>query len=156
MRREEEIVDQKSLSISDLIIDYLNLDNSVRNNERTSFLNQGAVTVEVHSEMKNYSSNREIIRSIRNHPSINATLIISVLNVMVGNQIRASDVDKRIISLKIPQKLDTSDKKVHRNMENPKTRAYRLTEIDNTTENSKDQSEQQKIYASMAHMSSNA
>ena len=156
MRREEEIVDQTSLSISDLIIDYLNLDNSVRNNERTSFLNQGAVTVEVHSEMKNYSSNREIIRSIRNHPSINATLIISVLNVMVGNQIRASDVDKRIISLKIPQKLDTSDKKVHRNMENPKTRAYRLTEIDNTSENSKDQSEQQKIYASMAHMSSNA
>ena len=60
---------------------------------------------------------------------------------MVGNQIRASDVDKRIISLKIPQKPDTSDKKVHRNMEKPKTRAYRLTEIDNTSENSKYKSE---------------
>ena len=33
LRREEILIDQKSLSISDLIIDYLNLDNSVRNNE---------------------------------------------------------------------------------------------------------------------------
>ena len=35
--REEKIIDQKLLSISDLQIDYLNLDNSVRNNEREIF-----------------------------------------------------------------------------------------------------------------------
>ena len=38
---------------------------------------------------------------IRNLPSINANLIISVMNVMVTNQISNSDVDQRIISSKI-------------------------------------------------------
>ena len=37
MRREENVVDKKSLSISDLQIDYLNFDNSVRNNEGGNF-----------------------------------------------------------------------------------------------------------------------
>ena len=41
---------------------------------------------------------------MRNHPLIHATLIISVMNVTAGNQIRASDVDQRIILLKIFQK----------------------------------------------------
>ena len=36
----------------------------------------------------------------RNHPLIHRTLIISVINKMVGNHIRASDVDRRITSLK--------------------------------------------------------
>ena len=67
------------------------------------FLNEGAVTVDGHKQLKNDLTTRERIRAIRNHPSINATLIISVLNVMVGNQIRASDVDWRIISLQIFQ-----------------------------------------------------
>ena len=37
LRREGKFVDQKSLFISDLQIDYLNLDNSVRSNERANF-----------------------------------------------------------------------------------------------------------------------
>ena len=37
LRREEKFIDQNLLSISDLKIDYLNLDNSVRNNEREMF-----------------------------------------------------------------------------------------------------------------------
>ena len=37
LRREENLVDQKSLSIFALQIDYLNLENSVRNNEREYF-----------------------------------------------------------------------------------------------------------------------
>ena len=41
LRREENFVYQKSLSISALKIDYLNLENSVRNTERANFLNQG-------------------------------------------------------------------------------------------------------------------
>ena len=46
-----------------------------------------------HTQLKNDLSNREMIRAIINYPSILATLIIIVLNVMVGNQTRASDVD---------------------------------------------------------------
>ena len=61
-------------------------------------INQGAATVEDQNQLKNASRNRERIRSIINHPSINATLIIIVLNVTVGNQICASDVDRRITS----------------------------------------------------------
>ena len=53
-------------------------------------------------------------------------------------------------------KPDTSDKKFHWNTGKPKTCAYRSTKIDKTPENSTDQSESQNIYASMAHMSSNA
>ena len=68
---------------------------------REIFLNKCAVTVDVQNQWKNYLSNREMKRDIKNHPSIHATLIISVLNVMAGNQIRASDVDRRIISLQI-------------------------------------------------------
>ena len=74
-------------------IDYLNLDNPVRFTERGLFLNQGAVPVEDQTQLKNSLSNREKIRAIINHPSIHATQIIRVLNIMVGNQIRASDVD---------------------------------------------------------------
>ena len=37
MRREETFIDQKTLSVSDLQIDYLNLDNLVRNIERANF-----------------------------------------------------------------------------------------------------------------------
>ena len=50
-------------------------------------------------------------------------------------------------------KLDTSDKKVHCNMENPKICAYRSTKIDKTLEKITYESESQKIYASMARMS---
>ena len=84
-----------------LDIDYLKLDNSVRNTERGMFLNGGAVTVDGHKQLKNDLTTRERIRAIRNHPSINATLIKSLLNITVGNHIRASDVDWRVTSLQI-------------------------------------------------------
>ena len=66
-------------------------------------INQDAVTVEFHTQLINYLSNRERKRSIRNQPSIHATLMISVLNLTVGNQISASDVDRRRISSQIVQ-----------------------------------------------------
>ena len=53
-------------------------------------------------------------------------------------------------------KPDTSDNKVHWNMEKPKTHAYRSTKIDKTLENSTDKSESHKIYTSIAHMYTNA
>ena len=37
LRREEKYIDQKLLYISDLKMDYLNLENSVRNNYRENF-----------------------------------------------------------------------------------------------------------------------
>ena len=61
-----------------------------------SFINKGAVVVEDHAKLKNGLSNKEKMWVIRNHPYIHATLIISVLNVTVGIQIRASDVYRRI------------------------------------------------------------
>ena len=54
------------------------------------------------------------------------------------------------------QKPDTLENKVNWNMENPKNRAYRYMEMDKMSDNSIDQSECQKIYTSMAPMSSNA
>ena len=79
-------------------IDYLNLGNSVINNEREPFLNYGAVTDEDHTQLRSDLINRERKRDIRNHLSIHKTLIISVMNVMVGNQICFLDMDRRIIS----------------------------------------------------------
>ena len=63
------------------------------------FINQGAVTMEVHTQANNDLKNIKRKKAIRNHHLIHGTLIISVMNVTVGNQIHASDVDQRIISL---------------------------------------------------------
>ena len=49
LSREEKFINQNSLSIYDLKIDYLNLDNSVRKYKRAIFLIQGAFTVEFHT-----------------------------------------------------------------------------------------------------------
>ena len=66
-------------------------------------INQGAITVEVHTQLINDLSNSEREKDIINHPLIHTTLIISVMNVTIINQIRYSGVDRRIISLKIFQ-----------------------------------------------------
>ena len=63
------------------------------------FLNQRAVTVEVHTQLRNDLNNREMKKAIRNQPLIHGTLIISAMDVMIGNQICDSDMDRRIISL---------------------------------------------------------
>ena len=93
-------MDKKLSYISALHIDYYILENSVRATERAIFINKVAVTVEDHTQLKNSLRNIEIIRVIRNsvHNSIYATLIVIVLNVMVGNQICALDVDQSITS----------------------------------------------------------
>ena len=65
------------------------------------FTDQGAITVEVHTQLINALRNRKSKKYIRNHSLIHATLPISVMNITVGNQIRASDADRRIISLQI-------------------------------------------------------
>ena len=86
-------------------------------------LNQGSFTVEVHTQLRNALRNSERKNSIRNHPLIHATLIISVMNVTVGNQIHASDVEDHFVE-NFPKQY-TSDKKFHCNTEKPKTRTYR-------------------------------
>ena len=65
------------------------------------FLNQGAVTVEVHTQLINYLINSKMKNAIKNYPLIHKTLIIRVMNITVGNLICASDVYQRIISLKM-------------------------------------------------------
>ena len=55
--------------------------------------------MEDHTQLKNALSNRGRIIEIINHPSINANLIISVMNVIFVNQIRDSDVVWKITSL---------------------------------------------------------
>ena len=97
MNREEKCIDQKSLSISDLQIDDLNLDNSVRNNEKANFAQPRCSNCGGSYQNENYLRKRERINSIRNHPSIQATLIIITMNVTDGHQICASDVYQRII-----------------------------------------------------------
>ena len=104
---------------------------------------------------ENSLRNRESKKAIRNHPLIHETLIISVMNVMVGNQIHASDVDRRIIQSNF-LKPYTSNNKFHWKTENPKTCAYRLIKIDKTSENISDESKSHKIYTSMACMYTNA
>ena len=64
-------------------------------------LNQCAFTVEVHTQPKNALNKIKKERAIRNHPLIHRNIIISVMNVTYGNQIRASDVDWSITPLQI-------------------------------------------------------
>ena len=76
--------------------------------------------MEVHTQLKNALVGREMIRTIINHPSINATLIIIVLNVTSSkpNTCFRCVLDDHFIA-NFP-KLDTLDKKVHWNTEKPK------------------------------------
>ena len=57
--------------------------------------------MEVHTQLKNDLNNRKSKKAIRNHLLIDGAIIISVMNIIVGNQIRASNVYRRIISLQI-------------------------------------------------------
>ena len=68
---------------------------------KTDLLNKGAFTVDVHTQMRNFLSNSERKKALRNQPLIHATLIISVMNITVRNQICVSDVDRRITLLQI-------------------------------------------------------
>ena len=52
------------------------------------FLNQGSVIVEDQTTIKHYLGNTERIKVRINHLSTHASLIISVLNITVINQIR--------------------------------------------------------------------
>ena len=58
---------------------------------------QDAVTMEIHTQPRNDLSSSERKKAMRNYPLIHATIIISVMNVIVRNQILALDVDQRII-----------------------------------------------------------
>ena len=142
--------------MSALQVDYLNLGNLVGNIERYFFLNQGAVTVEVHTHLKNTLRNSKRGKAIRNHLSIHTTLIIIINehNSWKPNTCFRCGLEDHFIA--IFPKPDTSNKKVHWNMKQPKICVYGLKKkIDKTPENSIDESESQKIYESMACLSSN-
>ena len=105
------------------------MDNSVRNNEKEKCLNQGELTVDIHTQLINALRNSERKKAIRNHPLNHETLIISLMNILARDQIHASDVYWRIILSQNCPKLDTLDKKAHWNTENTKTCLYRSTKI---------------------------
>ena len=68
-----------------------------------TLINQCAVTVEAHTQLINALNNIKMENYIKNHSLIHANIIISVINVTVGNQIRALNVDSRIILLQVFQ-----------------------------------------------------
>ena len=59
--------------------------------------------MEAHTQLITSLSNSKSKKSIINHPLIHKTLITIVMNATVRNQIRASDVDRSIISSQIVQ-----------------------------------------------------
>ena len=132
----------------------MDLENSVRNTKRDFFLNQGAVTVEDHTQLKNNLSNSESIRSIRHDPSTNATIIMSALNVKVGSHILSSDVYHRITSHKIVQNWTIRKQKFTGTQKSLKL-VLIFKKMDMTPDRSTYQNESQQIYTSMSHMSSN-
>ena len=104
----------------------MKLDKLVRNTEGGGGSQSWCIHCVGSHPNKNDLRNIERINEIINHPSIHATLIISILNFIVGNKIRASDVDWRMTSFANCPKPDTTENNFHWNTENPKTRAYRL------------------------------
>ena len=64
-----------------------------------TLINKVAVNVEVHTQLIIDLNNSQRGKSIIDHPLINLTLLISVMNATVESQMHASDVDRRIISL---------------------------------------------------------
>ena len=76
LRREEKIVDHKSLSISALQINDLNLESSVKNTERASLYQSRCSDCGGSHPTENTLSNIEKILEIINKTSISVTLII--------------------------------------------------------------------------------
>ena len=107
-----KFVYQKSLFISDLKIDYLDLENSVRNNERGIFDQSRCSHYEVSHRNEKFYEQQKKVKVYKISPLNSQILITSIMKVTTGNQIRASDVDQRIISLQFVFKLDTSEKKI--------------------------------------------
>ena len=109
-------------------------------------LNQGAVTVEDQTQQRNDKVNK-----ISTFNSRNSNNKYTEHNGHRSNTYFRCGVEDNFIAN--CQKPDNSDKKVHWNTENPKTRVYRYMEMDKMSDNSIYQSECQKIYTSMAPMS---
>ena len=66
-------------------IDSLNMDNQLEIRREYILINQGAVTVDFHTPMRNYLSNRESKRGIKNHLLIQENLTISIMSAMDGS-----------------------------------------------------------------------
>ena len=155
LSREETFVDQKSLYISDLKIDNFNLDNSVRNNEGANFFQSRCIHCRgSHPTEKCFKQQRK--DKGHNKPPFNSC---KYNNKRTRHNSRKPNMCLRCGSeyhfIANFLKLDTLDRKIQWNTEKPKKCAYSLTKIYKMSENSKYQSEAQKIYASMARMSSN-
>ena len=152
----KQFTDKKSLSISDLQVDYLNLENSVRNNERDIFDQSRCSHCECSHPTKKCFKKQQKEKGYEKPPFIprNYNNNHNERNSQKPNTcFRCRLEDNFIADRPNPDNLDN---KVHWNTENHKTHAYISSKTDKKLENSTDQIESQKIYASMKHMSSNA
>ena len=131
-------------------IDYLNLKNSVINNERVFFLNQAALSVEVHTQPKKCLKNRK--ENGYNKPPFYPRNPNNKHNEHNGWKpntcFRCRSEDHFIANFLKP---DTSNKKVHWNTEKPKACAYRSKKIDNTPEKITEESSHRR-YTRLLHI----
>ena len=120
------------------------------------FLNQGAVTVEVHNQLRNDLKQQKNQKGYKKPPfnPRNSNNNRNEHNDRKQNTCFRCGSDDRFIANCL--KTDTLDNKVHWNNKNPKNRAYRLTKIDKKSETSTYKIKSQNIYVSMAHMYSNS
>ena len=116
------------------------------------FLNQASVTVEDHTQVRNSLNNRERKKGYKKplFNPWNSNNKRNERNSCKSNTCFRCGLDDHFVA-NFP-KPDTLDMKVHWNMENSKTCAYRLNKIDKTLENSADKRESPNIYASMARI----
>ena len=130
-------------------IDYLNFENSLRNNERAIFSQSGYIHfVFLHPTEKLFK--QYIKEKVCKKPPLNSCKYNNKRNEHNGWKrnkcFRCGSEGHFIVNF---LKQDTLDKKVHCNLETHKTCVYRSTSTDKTLENSADQTKSQKICASM-------
>ena len=137
-------------------IDSLNLDISVRNNEREAFSQTRCSHFGGSHPTETLFHNHKKEKGYKKPPfnSRNSNNKQNQLNYHKPNTcFRCGSEDNFIANC--PRRV-TWDKKVQWNTENPKACAHRSTEIDIMSENSTDESESKKIYASMVRISPNS
>ena len=108
------------------------MDNSVRNNEGEILLNKGAVTMEVHTQLRKYLWNQQEEKGY-NKPPFNPRNYNNKRDERNSRKpntcFRCGLEDHFIANCAKP---DTSYNKFHWNMEKPKICAYILNKIDKT------------------------
>ena len=131
MIREEKFIDKKSLSIYDLQIDFLDLENSVGNNEGENFDQSSYSHCGGSHPTDKFFKQQQKYKGYKK-PPFNIRYSNNGHNERNGRKpntcFRCGSEDGYITNF---PKLDTLDDKVHLNTEKPKTCVHRSKKIDN-------------------------